>query len=65
MFSLCATAAAAMQQPAGELLWAPLIRVVQFAHAGLLAQGLTLRWWRADAHGLAEDRERLRRLLAG
>lgn len=42
--------------PAEELLWRPLVMVLQWVHARLAAEGARLRWWRADERAVAADR---------
>lgn len=56
MMSICSTAARAAMMPAEELLWRPLVMVLQWVHARLAADGARLRWWRADERDVAADR---------
>lgn len=49
--------------PAEELLWRPLVLVLQWVHAHLAAEGARLRWWRADERELDADRDLVKNLF--
>ena len=63
MVSICSTAARAAMMPAEELLWRPLVLVLQWVHAHLAAEGARLRWWRADERELDADRDLVKDLF--